>query len=60
MLNEAMHKNRLTNNKKANHTSNAKTKTRSEEREKVIESLGAFFFPHLRRTFPFSEPLIRQ
>ena len=28
-----------------------------EEREKVTESL---FFPHLRRTFPFSEPLIRR
>ena len=24
----------------------------------MIESLGAFFFPHLGRTFLFSEPLI--
>ena len=63
MLNNAMHKTRLTQNKKAKQTSNAKkqkkkTKTRRGEREKVTESLGAFFLPHLGRTFPFSKPLI--
>ena len=45
MLNKAMHKIRLTQNMKAKHTSNAKTKTRRGERErkkKVTKSLGAF------------------
>ena len=45
---------------KAKHTSNAKTKIRSGEREKVTESLRALFLPHLGRTFPFSKPLIWQ
>ena len=57
MLNKAKHKTRLTQNMKAKHTSNAKTKTRRGERELVIESLGALFLPHLGRTFPLSEPL---
>ena len=35
-------------------------KTRREEREKVTESLGALFLPHLGRTFLFSKPLIQQ
>ena len=39
MLNKAMHKTRLTQNKKAKHTSNAKTKTRRREREIMTESL---------------------
>ena len=34
MVNKAMHKTRLTQNKKAKHISNAKTKTRRGEREK--------------------------
>ena len=59
MLNKAMHKTRLTQNMKAKHTSNAKTKTRKGEREKVTESLGAFFLPHLGRTFSFGKPLIQ-
>ena len=58
MLNKAMHKTRLTQNTKAKHTSNAKTKTRKGESEKVTESLGAFFLSHLGKTFPFSKPLI--
>ena len=58
MLNKVMHKTRLTQNKKAKHTSNAKSKTRKGEREKVTKSLGVFFFPHLGRTFLFSKPLI--
>ena len=33
MLNKAMHKTRLTQNMKAKHTSNAKTKTRRERRK---------------------------
>ena len=33
MLNKAMHKNILTQNMKAKHTSNAKTKTRRGEKE---------------------------
>ena len=53
-----MHKTRLTQNKNAKHTSNAKSKTRRREREKVTKSLGAFFLPHLGRTFLFSKPLI--
>ena len=58
-LNKTMHKTRLTQNKtkKTKHTINAKQK-QEKEREKVIESLGALFFPHLGRNFPFSEPLI--
>ena len=62
MLNKAMHKTKLTQNTKAKHTSNAKTKikTRRGEREKVTKSLGAFFLPHLGRTFLFSKLLIWQ
>ena len=55
-----MHKTRLTQNNKAKHTSNAnkkKERKKEEEREKVTESLGAIFLPHLGRTFPLSEPL---
>ena len=58
MLNKAKHKIRLTQNNKAKHISNAKQR-QEEEREKVIESLGAIFLPHLGRTFLFREPLIR-
>ena len=58
MLNKSMHKTRLTQNIKAKHTNNAKTRTRKGEREKVTKSLGVFFLLHLRRTFPFSKPLI--
>ena len=58
MLNKAMHKTRLTQNMKAKHTSNAKTKTRKREREKVTKSLGAFFLPHFGRIFLFCKPLI--
>ena len=60
MLNKALHKTRLTQNKKVKHTSNAKTKTRKGEIEKVTESLGALFLPHLGRTFPLSKPLNRR
>ena len=58
MLNKEMHKTKLTQNMKVKHISNAKTKTRKGKREKVIESLGAFFLLHLGRTFSFSKPLI--
>ena len=61
MLNKEMHKTRLSQNKKVEHTSNAKQKQEGErEREKVTESLGALFLPHFGRTFPFSKPLIRR
>ena len=63
MLNKVMHKTRLTQNTKAKHIGNAKAKQKKQEggeREKVTESLGAFFFPHLGRTFSFSKPLIWQ
>ena len=60
MLNKAKHKTRLTQNKKAKHTSNVYTKTIKGEREKVTRSLEAFFLPHLGRTFPFDKPLIQQ
>ena len=52
MLSKAKHKTRLTQNLKSNHTSNA-----NKNKKKVIESLGALFFPRLGRTFPLSEPL---
>ena len=60
MLSKAKHKTRLTQNKKAKHTINAKSKTRRGEREKVTKSLGAFFLPHLGRTFPSCKPMIRR
>ena len=60
MLNKAMHKTKLTQNMKAKHTSNVKKKNKKGEREKVVKSLGAIFFPHLGRTFSFSKPLIRR
>ena len=61
MLNKVMHKTRLTQNRKAKHTSNVKKKKkRKGEREKVTESLRALFIPHIGRTFPFSKLLIRQ
>ena len=60
MLNKTMHKTRLTQNTKAKHINNAKTKIRRGEKEKATESLGAFFLPHLGRTFPFSKPLIQR
>ena len=41
--------------RKTKHSSYAKQK--QEEREEVIESLGAIFLPHLGRTFPLSKPL---
>ena len=67
MLNKVMHKTRLTQNRKAKHTSNVKKKKnktkkkkkRKGEREKVTESLRALFIPHIGRTFPFSKLLIR-
>ena len=58
MLNKQSIKTRLTQNMKAKHISNAHTKTRRER--KVIESLGALFFPHLERIFPSSKPLNRR
>ena len=57
MLNKSMHKTRLTQNNKAKNTSNAKQKQEGE-RDKVTESLGAIFLPHLGRTFLFNKPLI--
>ena len=53
MLNKAMHKTRLTQNMKAKHTNNAKTKTRKGEREKKKkkESLGALSFYTLEESF---------
>ena len=50
-----MHKTRLTQNTKAKYTSNAKIKSRRGKREKVTESLRAFFLPHLGRMFSFSK-----
>ena len=58
MLNKTKHKTRLIQNMNSKHTSNANTKTRSEEREKVTKSLGALFLPHLGITFLFNKPLI--
>ena len=56
MLHKAKYKTRLTQNKKAKHTSNAYER----ERETVIKSLGAFFLPHVGRKFLFSKPLIQR
>ena len=36
-----------------------KQKQEGGEREKMTKSLGAFFLPHLGRTFLFCKPLIR-
>ena len=58
MLSNAKHKTRLTQNKKAKHTSKANKNKKREK--KVIESLGALFLPHLRRTFPLIKPLNRR
>ena len=58
MLSKAKDKTRLTQNKKAKNKINVKSKTRKGEREKVTKSLGAFFLPHLGRTFPFCKPMI--
>ena len=52
-----MHKTRLTQNNKVKHISNAKQK-KEREKDKVTESLGAIFLPHLGRTFLSNEPLI--
>ena len=46
-----MHKTRPTQNTKAKYTSNAKIKTRRGKREKVTESLRAFFFHTLEECF---------
>ena len=56
MVNKAMYKIRLTQNKKAKHISNAKSKTRRGEREKVIISLGAFSFHTLEELFCLANP----
>ena len=37
-----------------------KQKQEGGEREKMTKSLGAFFVPHLGRTFLFCKPLIRR
>ena len=57
MLSKAKHKTRLTQNLNAKHISNANKNKKREK--KVIESLGAIFFPHLRRIILSSKPLIR-
>ena len=51
MLNKAKHKTKLTQNKKAKHTSNAYLKTRKGKREKVTKSLIAFSFHTLEEPF---------
>ena len=56
MLNKVMHKTRLTQNKKSKHTSNAKSKTRKGEREKVTKSLGPLSFHTLEESFHFANP----
>ena len=66
MLNKAMHKTRPTQKQESKHTQvmqnqkqeRGRKREREREREKVTKSLGAFFLPHLERTFPFSKPWI--
>ena len=59
-----MHKTRLTQKQESKHTQvmqnqkQERGREREREREKVTKSLGAFFLPHLERTFPFSKPWI--
>ena len=71
MLSKVKHKTRLTQNKKAKHTSNANSKKKKKERErggegegererKVTKSLRSFFLPHLGGIFPFNKTLIQQ
>ena len=59
MFNKAKHKTRLTQKKeKRRSKTHKKCKQKQEERKrKVIESLGALFLPHPRRTFPLIKPL---
>ena len=47
MLNKVIHKTRLTQNTKAKHTSNAKTKTRRGEREKKSDRITWSLFPSI-------------
>ena len=59
MLNKTKHKLDWRKIRKQNTQVMQTQKQERGEREKVTKSLGAFFLPHLERTFPFSKPLIR-
>ena len=50
MLKKTMHKTRLTQNTKAKHTSNAKTKTKKEERKEISN-----YVKHLTFHFCYAE-----
>ena len=52
-------KTRLTQNKSKTHKL-CKNKNKKREKEKVIESFGAIFLPHPRRTFPLIKTLNRR
>ena len=62
MLKKTMHKTKLTQNKKAKHTSNAKTKTRKRKRERERERkmwlnhLELFSFHNLEEPFRLANP----
>ena len=56
MLKKAMHKTRLTQSTKTKHTSNAKTKTRREERKKWLNHLEPFSFHTLEEPSHFVNP----
>ena len=54
MLNKAMHKTRLTQNKKAKHTSNAKQKQEEEREKKWQNHLKHFSFHTSEEPFHFA------
>ena len=58
MLNKVIHKTRLTQNTKAKHTSNAKTKTRRGERERKSDKItwSPFSFHTLEEPFRLANP----
>ena len=56
-----MHKTRLTQNTKATHTSNAKSKKEGEREQRMMQNhLEPFSFHTLEEPFPFSKPLIQR
>ena len=56
MLNKVMHKTRLTQNMKAKHTSNAKTKNKKGRERKSDNHLKPFSFHTLEEPFHLANP----
>ena len=58
-INKQKHVKQRQESKTHKYCKNKNKKGREREREKVTKSLGAFFLPHLGRTFLFCKTLIR-